>query len=249
MLKIYIKIFLFVIYPVVTYFLIIRNITSVIIGLSLAIFTNFVIFLIEKKQKSQVAILDLSSISDERITDFINYSFFSKIILPKFIIDESDKLLKTGNNRNLDNNIRKLKENNKVVISYKNYTDIKETDFKIIRLAKYFKAKIITTDFNLKKIATIHGIKVVNINDLYECLKPIILPGYKISVFLAKEGKEKNQAIGFFDDGTTVVAENGRTFIGKKVNLTITSILQTSSNKMLFGQISQDDFIEDSIRK
>lgn len=249
MLKIYIKIFLFVFYPLVTYFLIIRNITSVIIGLSLAIFTNFVIFLIEKKQKSQVAILDISSISDERITDFINYSFFSKIILPKFIIDESEKLLKVGNNRSLDNNIKKLKENNKVVISYKNYTDIKEADFKIIRLAKSFKAKIITTDFNLKKIATIHGIKVININDLYECLKPIILPGYKISVFLAKEGKEKNQAVGFFDDGTTVVAENGRTFIGKKVNLTITSILQTSSNKMLFGQISQDDFIEDSIRK
>jgi len=249
LLRIYIKIFLFIFYPLVTYFLIIRNITSVVIGLSLSVFTIFIIYCIEKKQKSQVAILDISSISDERITDFINYSFFPKIILPKFIIDESEKLLKTGNNRSLDNNIKKLKENNKVIISYKNYIDIKEPDFKIIRLARSLKAKIITTDFNLKKIATIHGIKVVNINDLYECLKPIILPGYKISVFLAKEGKEKNQAVGFFDDGTTVVAENGRTFIGKKVNLTITSILQTSSNKMLFGQISQDDFIEDNIKK
>ncbi|MEA5000818.1 MAG: hypothetical protein VB017_02905 [Endomicrobiaceae bacterium] len=243
--KLYIKILLFLVYPSVTYFFTDKTFFAVAAGLLLAIVTLLLILIVEKKGKPQTAILDMSAVADERITDFINYGFFSKIILPEFVIKEAGLLLKIGGGRNLENNIKRIKENDKVKISYKDYNDINAADFKIIRLAVQMNAKIITADFNLKKIADMRGVKVINISDLYECLKPIILPGYKISVFLAKEGKERNQAVGFLDDGTSVVAENGKAFIGKKVDLTITSILQTSANKMLFGQIKQDIFAED----
>lgn len=243
--KIYIKIFLLVAYPLITYLVIDKTVASVLTGFTLALFTLLSFFIFERKLKPQTAVLDLSSVSDERITDFINYGFFSKVILPEFVVSEAKHLSKITGNKNTENNIRKIKENNKVKISYKDYKDINAVDFKIIRLARQLNAKIITADFNLKKIADIRGIKVVNISDLYECLKPIILPGYKISVLLSKEGKERNQAVGFLDDGTSVVAENGKAFIGRKVNLTITSMLQTSSNKMLFGQIRQDASAED----
>jgi len=243
--KIYIKILLLIAYPLITYLVIDKTVVSALTGFALALFTISSVFIFERKGKPQTAVLDLSSVSDERITDFINYGFFAKVILPEFVVSEAKQLSKITGNKNIENNIKKIKKNDKVKISYKDYKDIKAVDFKIIRLAGQLNAKIITSDFNLKKIADIRGIKVVNISDLYECLKPIILPGYKISVFLSKEGKERNQAVGFLDDGTSVVAENGKAFIGKKVNLTITSMLQTSSNKMLFGQIRQDLSAED----
>jgi uncharacterized protein YacL len=114
----------------------------------------------------------------------------------------------------------------------------------MIKLAKSLNAKIITLNFNLNKMSVMQGIKVVDLNDMYERLKPTVLPGHKITIFLVKEGRDKNQAIGFLDDGTTVVVENGRNFVGKRVNIKITSMLHSSDNKMLFGKIPNEDILE-----
>nr|MCR4662713.1 hypothetical protein [Endomicrobiaceae bacterium] len=143
-----------------------------------------------------------------------------------------------------EENLESIKQNKKVKILYRNYYKIKSSEYKMIKLAKSLNAKIITLDFNLNKMSVMQGIKVIDLNDMYERLKPTILPGHKITIFLVKEGRDKNQAIGFLDDGTTVIAENGRNFVGKRVNLKITSMLHSSDNKMLFGKIPNEDILE-----
>lgn len=242
MIHIFIKILLFILYPVVTYLLISKNTNHILLSLIVSIGATILVIFLEKNKKGQIAILDVSAVKDERIIDFIDSNLFQKFLLPRFVLREIETQLETTPDKNIENNIEKLKRNNKISILYKNYFKIQSTDFKILKLSKDLKMKIITTNFNLSKMASIKNIKVVDINDLYERLKPTVLPGYKISVFLVKEGKDKNQAIGFLDDGTTVVAEDGKNFIGKKVNLKIASILHSSSNKMLFGKIEQDNF-------
>jgi len=113
---------------------------------------------------------------------------------------------------------------------------VREVDLKIIELAKNMSAKIVTNDFNLNKVAQLRGVQVLNINELANALKPVVLPGEFMRVFILKEGKEYNQGVAYLDDGTMVVVDNARKLIGKNVDVTVTSVLQTTAGKMIFGK-------------
>jgi len=191
------------------------------------------VVLILKKQKNQIVVLDSSAVTDVRIVEFINCNLFDKVILPKFIIKELE------NQKDKKTDIEKLKQNKRVEVVNNNYSTLQSENFKILKLAQEKKAKIITANFELNKMALVKGIEVINLNDVYESLKPIVLPGYKVSVFLVKEGKEQNQAVGYLEDGTTVVVENAKRAIGSRNNVVITSIMQTSTNRLVFAKIEE----------
>jgi len=123
---------------------------------------------------------------------------------------------------------------NGVTVFEKDYPNMKEVDAKLVELAKELGAKILTTDFNLNKIASVQGIRVLNINDLANALKAVVLPGETMSIFVVKEGKERDQGVAFMDDGTMVVVEEGRRLVGKKVEVLVSTILQTSAGRMIF---------------
>jgi len=127
-----------------------------------------------------------------------------------------------------------------VKISDVDFREIPDVDAKLVKLAKVMKAKVITNDFNLNKVAEFHGVKVLNINQLSNSLKPIVLPGEDMRVLLLKEGKDANQAIGYLDDGTMVVVENGRKRLGNEVDVTVTSVLQTTAGRMIFARLKED---------
>ncbi len=236
-----VSLMLFVVCPAIIYFLVSNTINAIVISYSLSV---LLFVLMKNNKRKDFALLDTTVIGDSRIIDFINSNLYQQFLLPGFVIKEIEKQIESLQDKQLENNLDKIKQNKKVKILYKNYFNIKSSDFKIIKLAKSLDAKIVTVNFNLNKISVMQGIKVVDLNDLYERLKPTVLPGHKITIFLVKEGKEKNQAIGFLDDGTTVVAENGKNFIGKRVVLKITSMLHSSDNKMLFGRIPNEDILE-----
>lgn len=232
---------LFVLFPVVIYFLVANTINAIIVSYCLSI----LLFLLIKRIKTKnFVLLDTSAVKDNRIIDVINSNLYQQFLLPRFVIREIDAKLEKVKDKHLEENLETIKQNKKVKILYRNYSNIKSSDFKIIKLAKSLNAKIITVNFNLNKMSAVQGIKVIDLNDMYERLKPTILPGHKITIFLVKEGRDKNQAIGFLDDGTTVVVENGKNFVGKRVNIKITSMLHSSDNKMLFGKIPNEDILE-----
>jgi len=116
---------------------------------------------------------------------------------------------------------------------------VKDTDGKLVVLARELEAKIITTDFNLNKVASLQGVTVLNVNDLANALKPVVLPGEIMRVFILKEGKEYNQGVAYLDDGTMVVVDHARKLIGRAVEITVTSVLQTASGKMIFGKFDE----------
>ena len=121
------------------------------------------------------------------------------------------------------------------------FSKIKEVDAKLIALARLFSAKIITNDFNLSKVAQLQGVSVLNINELANILKPVVLPGESLNLFISKEGKEHNQGVAYLDDGTMVVVENARKLIGKNIDLTVTSVLQTTAGRMIFARIKDEE--------
>ena len=191
-------------------------------------------------------ILDTSVIIDGRILDICQTEFLEgELIIPRFVLselqhiaDSSDSLKRNRGRRGLDilNKITKIRKN-KIKIVGKDYNEPKEVDAKIIRLAKEIKAKVITNDYNLNKVAQLEGIPVLNINDLSNALKAVILPGEEMSTQIIKEGKEPEQGIAYLDDGTMIVVEDGHKYIGKKVNILVTSILQTPAGRMIFGRV------------
>ena len=121
------------------------------------------------------------------------------------------------------------------------FPSVREVDLKLIELAKLYEGKIITNDFNLNKVAQLQGVPVLNINELANSLKPIVLPGETMKVFILKEGKEFNQGIAYLDDGTMVVVEEGRRLVGKKVEAMVTSVLQTSAGRMIFTKLKEKE--------
>ena len=127
-----------------------------------------------------------------------------------------------------------------VTITEMDFPDIKEVDSKLIEMAKQIDAKIVTNDFNLNKVAQLQGIPVLNINELANALKPVVLPGESIQAFILKEGKEQDQGVAYLDDGTMVVVDNSRKMIGQTVNITVTSVLQTTVGKMIFGRYNEE---------
>ena len=117
------------------------------------------------------------------------------------------------------------------------FPEIHEVDSKLVQLAKVMKAKVVTNDFNLNKVAEFHGVSVLNINELSNSLKPVVLPGEEMHVSLIKEGKDPEQAIGYLDDGTMIVVEDGRSKLGRDVDVLVTSVLQTTAGRMIFGKL------------
>ncbi len=126
-----------------------------------------------------------------------------------------------------------------VVISEVDFPEIQDVDSKLIELAKHQDAKVVTNDFNLSKIAKLQGVQILNINELANAMKPVVLPGESIRVFILKEGKEKDQGVAYLDDGTMVVVDNSRKMIGQTVDITVTSVLQTTVGKMIFGRYNE----------
>jgi uncharacterized protein YacL len=190
-------------------------------------------------------ILDTSVIIDGRIADICETGFLDgTLVIPQFVLkelqlvaDSSDALKRNRGRRGLDilQKVQKM-SGVEVTISDVDYPDIREVDLKLIELGRTLGGKIVTNDFNLNKIAQLRGVEVLNVNDLANSLKPVVLPGEMMKVFILKEGKEYNQGVAYLDDGTMVVVDNARKNIGKTIDIVVTSVLQTTAGKMIFGR-------------
>jgi len=190
-------------------------------------------------------ILDTSVIIDGRIADICETGFMDgTLVIPQFVLkelqfvaDSSDSMKRNRGRRGLDilQKIQKM-ANVDVTISDVDFPDVKEVDLKLIELARTLEGKIVTNDFNLNKVAQLRGVSVLNINELANSLKPVVLPGELMKVFILKEGKEYNQGVAYLDDGTMVVVDNARKMIGKTIDVVVTSVLQTTAGKMIFGR-------------
>lgn len=192
-------------------------------------------------------ILDTSVIIDGRIADIMRTGFIEgNIVIPEFVLlelqhiaDSSDSLKRNRGRRGLDI-LNKIQTEYGIEIyntaAEKSLDEIPEVDVKLLKLAQIMNGKVVTNDFNLNKVALIKGVEVLNINELANTLKPVVLPGEDMSVFLVKEGKESNQAIAYLDDGTMIVVEDGRRYIGQTIAATVTSVLQTSAGRMIFAK-------------
>src|SRR5438105_9029978 len=202
----------------------------------------------EKQGKKIYKILDTSVIIDGRIADIAETGFLDGIlVLPQFVLrelqlvaDSADSLKRNRGRRGLDvmQRIQKMASVT-VQIVEDDFPSIREVDLKLIELAKLYDAKIVTNDFNLNKVAQLQGVEVLNINELANALKPIVLPGELMKVFILKEGKEYNQGVAYLDDGTMVVVDNARKAIGKTIEISVTSVLQTTAGKMIFGKFDE----------
>jgi uncharacterized protein YacL len=202
----------------------------------------------EKQGKKSQKILDTSVIIDGRIADIAETGFLDGVlIIPQFVLrelqlvaDSADPLKRNRGRRGLDilQRVQKI-ATVQVQIVEDDYPAVREVDLKLIELAKDIEGKIITNDFNLNKVAQLQGVEVLNINELANALKPIVLPGEAMRVFILKEGKEYNQGVAYLDDGTMVVVDNARKMIGKTVDVAVTSVLQTTAGKMIFGKFDE----------
>jgi uncharacterized protein YacL len=199
----------------------------------------------EKQSKRSYKILDTSVIIDGRIADIAETGFLDgTIVTPQFVLrelqlvaDSADSLKRNRGRRGLDilQRLQKM-PNLQIQIVEDDFPAVREVDLKLIELAKVYEGKIITNDFNLNKVAQLQGVEVLNINELANSLKPIVLPGETMRVFILKEGKEYNQGVAYLDDGTMVVVDNARKMIGKTIDASVTSVLQTTAGKMIFGK-------------
>lgn len=192
-------------------------------------------------------LLDTSVIIDGRIADISQTGFIEGVlVVPQFVLtelqhiaDSSDTLKRTRGRRGLDI-LKKLQDERmtKVEITEEDFEDVHEVDLKLVRLAKKMgnDTQIVTNDFNLNKVCELHQVKVLNINDLANAVKPVVIPGEDMQVVVIKEGKEHNQGVAYLDDGTMIVVEGGRGYIGQAITVTVTSVLQTSAGRMIFAK-------------
>lgn len=194
---------------------------------------------------SSVKILDTSVIIDGRIADIADSGFLDGVVLiPQFVLrelqmvaDSSDSLKRNRGRRGLDivQRLQKIPRISVELVS-DDVPNVREVDLKLLELAKARNCKVVTNDFNLNKVAHVHGVEVLNINELANALKPVVLPGETMRVFILKEGKEYNQGVGYLDDGTMVVVDNAKRQIARTIDITVTSVLQTTAGKMIFGK-------------
>jgi uncharacterized protein YacL len=191
----------------------------------------------------QYKILDTSVIIDGRVADICETGFIDgTLVVPQFVLrelqqvaDSSDSMKRNRGRRGLDVLQRVQKMTNvQVQIVETDFPEVKEVDLKLIELAKRLSGKIVTNDFNLNKVAQLRGVAVLNINELANALKPVVLPGEVLRVFVLKEGKEPGQGVAYLDDGTMVVVDQGKKAIGRTIEVTVTSVLQTTAGKMIF---------------
>ena len=190
-------------------------------------------------------ILDTSVIIDGRITDILETKFIEGVlIVPKFVLDElqqiadsSDSIKRSRGRRGLDVLNRLKKDKGTLLrITDQDFPETTEVDSKLVKLGKALDAKILTNDFNLHKVAQIQGVTVLNINLLANSLKPVVLPGEKMKIVVIKEGKDPGQGIGYLDDGTMVVVDSGKKYVGDEIFVTVTSVLQTPAGRMIFAK-------------
>jgi uncharacterized protein YacL len=203
----------------------------------------------DKATRRDVKILDTSVIIDGRIADVAETGFLSgTIVIPQFILrelqqvaDSPDSSKRQRGRRGLDM-LNRLQSNSTLDIQVvdTDFPAVKEVDLKLLELSKSLDGVVVTNDFNLNKVAQLHGIQVLNINELANSLKPVVLPGEAMRVFILKEGKEYNQGVAYLDDGTMVVVDNARRMIGKNADIAVTSVLQTTAGKMIFGRLWED---------
>ncbi len=194
---------------------------------------------------SKFHILDTSVIIDGRIADIAETGFIDGgLAIPQFVLrelqlvaDSADSLKRNRGRRGLDvlQRLQKMPQIS-VAILEEDFAHIRDVDMKLVELGKLHKCKVMTNDFNLNKVAQLHGVTVLNINELANALKPIVLPGEIMRVFVLKEGKEYNQGVAYLDDGTMVVVDNARRLISKTIDISVTSVLQTTAGKMIFGK-------------
>ena len=194
-------------------------------------------------------ILDTSALIDGRIYEITKTGFVEgTFIVPRFVVhelqhiaDSSDLLRRTKGRRGLDilKEMQEEESNFSIEIVYEDPEESTEVDTKLLILAKQYGAKIVTTDYNLNKVAQIEGIEVLNINDLANAMKPAALPDETMQVKIVKEGKEQGQGVGYLDDGTMLVVDGGRDFVGRTVSVTVTSVLQTAAGRMIFTKIDK----------
>ncbi len=202
----------------------------------------------EKSARDSFKILDTSVIIDGRIADVLETGFLDgAVVIPQFVLrelqmvaDSSDSLKRNRGRRGLDilQRIQK-KPGLNVQLIEDDFPQVREVDLKLIELAKMFDCKIVTNDFNLNKVAQLHGVAVLNINDLANSMRPVVLPGELMRVFILKEGKEHSQGVAYLDDGTMVVVDNARRMISKTIDISVTSVLQTTAGKMIFGRFDE----------
>jgi len=206
------------------------------------------LFRSDRGGRQSFKILDTSVIIDGRIADVAETGFLDgTLIVPQFVLrelqlvaDSGDSLKRNRGRRGLDI-LQRLQKMAHLTIQIleDDYAHLREVDMKLIELAKQYECKIVTTDFNLNKMAQLHGVRVLNINELANALKPVVLPGESMRVFVLKEGKEHNQGVAYLDDGTMVVVDNARRVISKTIDITVTSVLQTTAGKMIFGRFDE----------
>ena len=216
---------------------------------------RFVIPYVEFARESKGArplLLDTSAIIDGRIADVADTRVLeSEVVVPRCVLtelhaiaDSDDKLKRNRGRRGLDvlNRLRASKKLDIRILETKvsGLDDVEDVDARLLTLARKLQGRIITTDYNLNKIAQLRGVDVININDLANALKPVVLPGEELAVKVIKPGEEAGQGVGYLDDGTMVVAEQGRDYIGKDVVILVTSVLQTSAGRMIFGRLHGD---------
>jgi len=203
----------------------------------------------DKVARRDLKVLDTSVIIDGRIADVAETGFLTgTLIIPQFILrelqqvaDSPDSSKRQRGRRGLDM-LNRLQNNASLDIQIveTDFPAVREVDLKLIELGKQLDAVIVTNDFNLNKVAQLRGVNVLNINELANALKPVVLPGEAMRVFILKEGKEYNQGVAYLDDGTMVVVDNARRLIGKNADIAVTSVLQTTAGKMIFGKICDE---------
>jgi len=210
---------------------------------------KFVIPFVELKREgggSKPVILDTSAIIDGRIADVMDTKVIdTRVIVPRFVLNElqqvadsQDKMKRNRGRRGLDV-LNRLRKGKGVEIQEVELPDVEGVDSKLVRLAKNLDARIVTTDFNLNKVAQVQGVEVINVNDIAAALRPVVLQGEKLTVKIIRTGESAGQGVGYIEDGTMVVAEDCATKVGQEVELMITNVLQTSSGRIIFGRPAQ----------
>jgi uncharacterized protein YacL len=196
-------------------------------------------------RENQLKVLDTSAIIDGRIADLCKTGFLEGVlVIPGFVLgelqkiaDSADPLRRNRGRRGLDLLNRMQKENGITLkIFDHDYEDLAEVDTKLLKLAREMEAKVITNDFNLNKVAELYGVRVLNINELSNAIKPLVLPGEEMMVHILRDGKEHGQGIGYLDDGTMIVVEGGKNYIGLDLEILVTSVLQTAAGRMIFAK-------------
>ena len=215
---------------------------------------NFIIPFVNLETKGgrgEAIFLDTSVIIDGRIADMRDTNFFSgmSLYVPRFVLkelqliaDSSDPMKRSRGRRGLDV-LNRIKTSTKVEVRIHetDFKDVNQVDAKLLKLARITNGKLFTNDYNLNKVAALQGIEVLNINDLANTLKPVLIPGEHMTVKIIKEGKESDQGVAYLDDGTMIVVDNARRLIGKNANVAVSSVLQTSAGRMIFAKLAEEE--------